>query len=117
MDSDIEAYNWSQQAITLTLEASARFEDTFSADDLQSWQMLDRLFVATLDGNRLYGGAFHLGPMSPAVFELPWIIPEFRENRLVLRLYSGFMGLEDFQAAVKNRKVHDFFLAQGKLVE
>jgi hypothetical protein len=120
---DIEAYNWSNQTITLTSGATNRLSVTFSGNPASLG--FDRTaFVATLDGERLYGGIFL--DLSAQPYSFPLIFTDFSGTQAVfyLRPAAPRQPMQDYQQydAVQRElieigKVHDFFKGLRKLTE
>jgi hypothetical protein len=122
-EEDIEAYNWSEQSILLTRETSDRLIEAFP--DSQSWWGVEgKGFVVTQNGDWLYGGAFI--PSGAAMMHLyPVIYIDEQGDQIVFYVRPFHtLGWEDYQdiapslrRVIEAKKVRDFFLEQGKLVE
>jgi hypothetical protein len=116
-ESDIELYEWSQhqQTLYLTEQATGELREAFSDEELLSWSMRKKVFVVTVDGERLYGGVF-IEVGSAAGFEFPVVHTVYSDNRLAFRLRSGYFALVE-PSALDSQEVQDLFRELGKLVE
>ena len=122
-EEDIEVYNWSEQSILLTPEASDRLLEAFS-DSKKWWEVEGKGFVVTQNDDWLYGGAFI--PSGAAVMHLYPVIYISEQGDQIVFYVRPFhtLGWGDYQDldpslrhVIEVKEVHDFFLEQGKLVE
>lgn len=121
--NDIETYNWSNQTITLTLEATNRLKGTFSGD-LSNLGFERIAFVTTLDDEWLYGGIFLDLSQQPYSFPLIFTDSSGTQAILYLRPSAPRHPIQDYQQysasqreLIEIGKVHDFFKGLGKLIE
>jgi Cytochrome P460 len=96
-ENDIESYDWAEQIITLTPEATSRLmssleltntEDTY----LNNMDLDNRIFIVELNGARLYGGTFTFG-MSAKGLDFPTIYHQIENDRLMLAIRPSNGGL------------------------
>ena len=121
--NDIDTYNWPEQSITLTLEASAKVRAILPQEKSLSMELERRGVAITLDGSFLYGGIF-LEPGSAMAISYPVIyIQESGEQVvfLIRPVHSVLLNYQDFDQADKDvialQQIHDLFSNLGKLVE
>jgi hypothetical protein len=122
-EDDIEQYDWREQSITLTSTASDRLNEVFTETGVLSVDLSERAFIATFDGEWLYGGIF-LDAGSAMVIEYPVIYAWPSEGSVVLFLrpnhqLSSWHGDIDpaYRSIIEIPELRDFFLEQGKLTE
>lgn len=120
---DIETYNWSEQSITLTQNASSRLVQHLSEWSYLPIALSHRGFVATIDGDKLYGGVF-LEAGSPMAIPWPVIYPDVSGETVVLRLRPAHPLSARYQdldpsarSVIEIERVRDFFRRRGKLIE
>lgn len=119
---DIEAYNWSEQVMTLTPEAS----DLLCPKDTRLPEFVLDLqgFVITVDGDPVYGGVF-MHPASPLAIDYPVIYVEridadskvtltLRPVHSVFHVYSKY---EPQWNGIKDPRIRALFDKAGRLVE
>jgi hypothetical protein len=118
---DIETYNWSQQKITLTPEATNRLDKVLWGKIAMS----KNVFAVTFKGNWLYGGIV-TEASSAAWVSYPVIYPDVSGPQTILYLRPLtapvlIKNYEEFDPSVKEiieiQPVHDFFSELGKLIE
>jgi hypothetical protein len=75
-DTDVEIYDWRQQTLLLTEQASLR---------LRGSDFMERIFVVTLGDERLYGG-ITLPFFSPRSMRCPVLTMYAEGNRIIVIL-------------------------------
>ena len=89
-DQDIEEYNWSEQTIKLTTNATQSLLSKFKVSSASEIDMVfgvsHRAFVVTLDGSPQYGGLFLVRGSQMAI-SYPVIYMDYQDNgNLVLTI-------------------------------
>jgi len=140
-ENDIEGYNWPDQSITLTLEASTKLLKLIFGKDgflpkKHAWSDVElafqfAIFVVVFEGKKLYGGVC-VNPFSSGggggsypiiVPQLVGVIPKplKLQIRLVVRPIATRKGYKYLNSSLKNRieipKVRNFFQKLGKLTQ
>lgn len=94
-EDDIETYDWAEQLITLTPEATVRLMESLNLTDEGSgyganMALDNQIFVVELAGERLYGGIFTFG-FSAKGLDFPVIYHQFEKGQLhlAIRPYQG----------------------------
>jgi hypothetical protein len=100
---DITGYDWADQSLTLTERATSQLLALCG-------ECQGRYFVATLDGRRLYGGAFWT-PYSAIATRFTVIYAGGSLDQATLKLHSGPSTHVDLP------EIHDYFKQLGKLRE
>jgi hypothetical protein len=120
-EDDIESYDWSEQSIMLTLEATTKLKE--STSNPSGFDMMEKGFVVTLNNEWLYGGVV-LESGSAMAIEYPVIYPATYGENTVFRLrpiHPIPVKYRDLGASLKNvieiQEVHDFFVEQDKLTQ
>jgi len=120
-EDDIESYDWSEQSIMLTLEATTKLRESTSSHS--GFDMMEKGFVVTLNNEWLYGGVV-LESGSPMAIEYPVLYPATYGERTVFRLRPVHpipVKYRDLDASLKNvveiQEVHDFFVEQDRLTQ
>jgi hypothetical protein len=123
--ADMEQFNWADQTLTLTPAASVQllkpefgYRDNF-VDNL----LYQRVFVATLNGQPLYGGVF-VPSISAMGLQMPVIYSESFGNRVHWRInptHPGFKTrLSDYEPQLRQRLDHqalkEYLAVERKLV-
>jgi hypothetical protein len=123
---DVQSYDWPDQILTLTPEASIRLQDAFPQSGLGlEADASQTCFVVVLDGRRLYGGIF-LERGSTLALAFPIIYVGGSGDRITLALrpsslhessypFASFPA--DSRKVIEQEAIHDFFQDQGKLAE
>jgi hypothetical protein len=120
-EQDIELYDWNQQTITLTVEATTDLRQAFDDDALSRW-MIGQAFVVTCDGDWVYGGVFYL-PEGAAGIDFPAIYLQYSEREqavLVLRSSHARCLFVDHPRCVSDLQYPEIrvvFAKHNKLVE
>ena len=133
--AEIETYNWTQQTITLTTAATQHLlEELLQQEDetfRQSCEagylslcLMTRAFAITFEEERLYEGGFRLAESAAWVKEGRSIYVESNREQGVFFLLLPPWQKQDIEIKkqllapiAQNTKLHDYFLALGKLVE
>ncbi len=125
-EDDIEAYDWSQQTITMTHEATTQLKNSIDDEMLARWVALKQLFVVTYDNEWLYGGVFsEQGSAAGIQFPVIWL-DYYEKEQFVLHVRpdNGWWPLpptQDRQGevwdAIQNPEVRALFADRGTLVE
>ena len=123
--ADVASYDWKNQTLTLTVEATRRLASAFPGPFLS--EVLDyQCFVVTLYGQTLYGGII-LGQGSAMDIEFPSIfvsvvsIGSESERQVVFSIRPTNTNREfaSFPESVRSQfqipEVHDYFAGLGKL--
>lgn len=120
----IEAYDWSEQKITLTSEASSGLIAALAKSDaarLHPETMLDmRAFVVTLGDEPIYGGIF-LMPMSAMGIKFPVVYTNYQDNRLSFTMRPTHSILKDYSKVeptwygIKDPHIEESLRLAGKL--
>lgn len=122
--SDIAMYDWSQQVITLTLEASNRLREDW-ANKPNDIALLQHAFVVTFNDERLYGGLF-TEEGSASRLSYPVIYPDFSKTQIVLYLrpdnaHGLLTPYRELDSNIRQRieidSVRTYFQELGKLIE
>ena len=121
-EDDIEVYDWTEQAMTLTRKASARSQEAaLEGDYFPNWA--GQAFVVTLNGEPQYGGIFE-APTSAAAARFPVIYAESEQDIVVFHLRPAHMYPIQYQdlppslrSIIEIPEIHDLFLEEGKLLE
>ncbi|HNB51027.1 MAG TPA: hypothetical protein PK530_03745 [Anaerolineales bacterium] len=125
---DIETYNWSEQVITLTPEATNNLIEHFDCHAYVSFDCLyHHAFVVIFDGVPKYGGLFFPNPYTQESIDYPLIYPRLVGNEMELQVlpYLGFAFIqppegytipdEDWRT-IKDEDIRVYFKELGKLV-
>jgi hypothetical protein len=117
----IESYDWAEQTITLTLDATKAIVAIFPPPGTFSL-MIGVPFVVALDGERIYGGVFMVAGYD-AKCEMPIILGRTEGNRIQLQIrpqlirsgiaYASYSPAD--RAQIEIPKIRAFFSALGKL--
>jgi hypothetical protein len=124
-EDDVESYDWSEQVIVFTPEASSSLISTLAGSDsekLSPAQILGyRAFLVTLNNKPLYGGVF-MFPMSAMRINYPVIYAQFAEEKLSFKIRPihsviGYSSVEPHWNGIRDEGIHDVFSQIGKLSE
>jgi len=120
-EEDISKYDWSSQEITLTKSASERIISTYSKD---MFAYEEKIFIVTLKGERLYGGAI-LSYGSARGIKYPVIylnieIEKADEVILLIRPYHSFLKTymdipSDAKGVIEFEEIKSYFSQIQKL--
>lgn len=108
-DKDIEVYDWENQTIILTKEASTRINDTLGD------------FIVVLGDKRLYGGrGIHIASAMPIRFPVIYTMENSGRTELVIRsaheLSHDKPNLDDeLWERIASPEIKEHFQSQGKL--
>jgi hypothetical protein len=121
----VESYNWPEQVLTLTPDASqavvARFAQSDEEREYPEAALDQRGFVARLGAAPIYGGIF-LHPMSSMGISFPVIYASSANGKLMFALRPVHSILGDYTSqgptwnGIKDQKVREAFANAGKLV-
>lgn len=127
-ESDIESYNWSEQIITLTAQASAAVLQTYNPPSVDCQKgnnkkvcLLSRAFVVVYDGAPLYGGIFWVDYTATS-FQYPIIYPMLSpEGSLTFTVrphtsLTGMFGSDDW-ILIKDERIMSLFAELGTLTK
>ena len=120
-EDDIEVYDWEEQVITFTVTASDRVNEVFTGSEYASANLDERVFIATFDGDFLYGGIF-LGEGSEMPVEYPVIYVWTYDGAVTFTVRPSTPGVyaqlaPSYKSVIENQDLHDFLKSQGKLTE
>ena len=132
--AEIETYNWTQQTITLTTAATQQLlEELLQQEDetfRQSCEagylamcLMTKAFVITFEDEQLYAGGFQLAGGAARVEGRVIYVDINREQGVFFLLPPPWRNRDPESAKqllapiAQNTKLHDYFLALGKLVE
>ncbi len=112
---DIEMYEWADQTITLTAQASTTVAKVLQKETPQTlWG-----FVVVVDGKPLYGGVFTY-PMTARSIGYPVIYEDEADGRVTftIRPYHSVLGIPQDDPAwqgIRDSRVKSIFSELGKL--
>lgn len=124
-ENDVESYDWSEQVIVFTPEASSRLISTLAGSDsekLSPTQVLGyRAFLVTLNDKPIYGGVFMFPPSAMGI-KYPVIYAQFADEKLSFKIrpihsFVGYASVEPDWNGIRDEGIHDLFNQIGKLSE
>jgi hypothetical protein len=115
----IDNYNWMDQTITLTSEATDSFIEYFNdcdENDLEAC-LTNRAFVVVYENTPIYGGIFFTkAPIAPA-YHFPVIYLDLVNGVLELKIRPGNSILENYSEKeweiIRDNRVKAFFVERG----
>jgi hypothetical protein len=127
-ENDVESYDWSEQVIVFTPEASSRLISTLAGSDSEklspayATQVLGyRAFLVTLNDQPIYGGVFMLPPSAMGI-KYPVIYAQLADEKFSLKIrpihsFTGYASVEPDWNGIRDEGIHDLFNQMGKLSE
>ena len=110
--ADIVSYDWTDQKVTLTADATTRLLASLPKDWVRSHGG-NMAFVVTLKGAWLYAGVFY-NEMGAAAIAFPVIHIDQANGQLTFRIKPGLNNLGSW-APIKQDKIKECFRGVGKL--
>jgi len=119
-ENDIEVYDWPDQEIVLNKETSGELEKIYREN---MFNLVEKNFIVTLDGERLYGGVILFAGSARAI-DYPVIYLDFKDEHLVLKIRPCHSVATEYRDMAEEKKsiiaipcVRDYFASLHKLEE
>jgi hypothetical protein len=123
-EDDIESYDWSNQIITLTPQASENFLKNSTA--ILNKHSLDYIhgyaFVTVYESTPIYGGIFMPNIPIATAYSYPIIYPDIVDGQILFKIRSRHMDFETKHDSpewkrIKDERVKTLFERLGKLAK
>ncbi len=120
--TDIESYDWNNQVIILTEEASTNLENFFSTTETTNIENIisNHPFLVIFDNEPIYGGLFLSGIPIATSYDFPIIYPKQENNKISLTIKPNNSILRTYSVdewkVIKDDRIKKYFDELGKSV-
>lgn len=119
-EEDIEQYDWTNQEITLTLDATNKIWQSLGEDTLFGWVAMKQIFIVTFDNEWRFGGVIEMQGSADAIRFPVIYLDYYSTNKIIMKLCNSHRWTLDYSDCTEGiffPEILSLFAQQGKLIK